>query len=468
VKNIINKIISASCADSDIKCKSFNTVSFVVFIIAFTSFVALYIKNIYFQVDDFIIDVGRLLFVSIFSGLAYFIHKKGFLILSKYFLIISFLVFLVYYSIFIDLYDPYVEVLSPLFIIMISVISQIIFYYKKEKIHYYFVIIVLFINLIFYANIYDYYFPNIKLIDDWGNVYIEVVFGFASIFIVINRIVYYILKKYMETQELLTQSNEEIKQNNIELEEKNEELIELKSELIAQNEELKVLDSTKDMFLSVISHDLKNSFNVVNGFSELLDLEYDSYDETKRKYFIKEINSSSNLIYNLLENLLNWSNIKLNGLSKNLSEIIINEFVEEIIKTHNIIAKTKNISLIYQSRNLEKVKVDKYIITTVLGNLINNAIKFSHENSKIEIFTELKKNTLKIIVKDYGIGMNQETLDKLFDIGANRSRKGTNQESGTGLGLILCKEIISKSDGEIWAESEDGKGSTFSFIINVE
>jgi len=467
LKNIISQLLNKNCNEDNIKCKSFNTITVVVSIVAFTAFIAMYIKNIYFQVDDFFLDVGRLLFVSIFAGLAYILHKRGLKILPKYLLIFSFLFFLVYYSIIIDEYDPYIEVLSPLFIIMLSVISNIIFYFPKERIHYFFVLTVLIANMLLYSRVYDYYFPQISITQGWGSVYFEVLFGFLSVFIVVNIIVYYIQKKYEIAQAKLYKSNKEIKHYNIELEGKNEELKELKSELIAQNEELKVLDSTKDMFLSVISHDLKNSFNIVNGFSEILDTDYDTYDNTKRKYFIKEINISSNLIYNLLENLLNWSNIKLNGIDSSIETIIIDEFITETIETYNIIAKTKNISIICENIPSKKIKVDKYVITTVLGNFINNAIKFSHVNSKIEIFTTITDKAIKFTVKDYGVGIDENTKAKLFKIGTNISTKGTNEERGTGLGLILCNEIILKSDGKIWVESEINKGSSFSFSIRA-
>lgn len=467
MRHIINKLINKNCDDDNIKCKSFNTISLVISIVAFIGFVAIYLRNVSVDINTNFFDVGRLFVISIISAFVYIIHKKGFATLAKHILIFTLLFFLIYYPLFINTYSTELEILAPIFILMIAVITQLTFYFTKEKYAYYFVMVVLFFSIIFYANIYDYYFPEIGITKRWGLEYFEIIIGFITVFFVINFIVYYILKKYKSTQRKLSLSYEEIKQNNIELEEKNEELKELKSELTAQNEELKVLDSTKDMFLSVISHDLKNSFNIVNGFSELLDIDYDSYDEAKRKYFIKEINSSSNLIYNLLENLLNWSNIKLNGISSNIETINIKEFIEESIITHNIIAKTKNISIIYQSKQLTEIKADKYAITTVVGNFINNAIKFSQENSKIEIFIELKNAEIQFTVKDYGVGLSTEAKNKLFDIGAHRSTKGTNQERGTGLGLILCSEIISKSEGKIWVESEEGKGSSFSFSINT-
>ena len=181
-----------------------------------------------------------------------------------------------------------------------------------------------------------------------------------------------------------------------------------------------------------------------------------------------EINNSSNLIYNLLENLLNWSNIKLNGINASVEDVNLLEFINEIIKTYNIIAETKNISIIAENNVNKKIKIDKYVVTTVLGNLINNAIKFSRNNSKIEIFTKISGKTIEFTVKDYGVGMDKDTINKLFKIGTNISTKGTNQERGTGLGLILCNEIILQSEGKIWVESEINKGTSFSFSVKTD
>ena len=464
----LRSFLGKDCDNFDIKCKSFNAISFVLFVISFVAFVILVIKNIYFNGNNFVIDVARLLFVSIFAGIAFYTHRKGYIIFSKYILVFSLLFFLVYYSVIINVYDPYIGVLSPIFILMISVISQIIFYFTKEKYHYYFIMILLLVNILFFGNIYDCYFPEIGIIESWGNVYVEVIVGLLFVYVIVNTIVYYILKKYKRTQVIIKTKNEQIIQNNIELKERNQELKEMKSELMAQNEELKVLDSTKDMFLSVISHDLKNSFNIVNGFSELLQLDYDDYDDTKRKYFIKEINTSSNLVFNLLENLLNWSNVKLNGINSSVEIVNLKEFITGTIETYNIVAKTKNIIIISENIPSEDIKVDKYVITTVLGNFINNAIKFSHKNSKIEIFTRLSENTIQFTVKDYGVGMDENTKNNLFTIGSNISTKGTDNERGTGLGLILCNEIILESDGKIWVESEINNGSSFHFSVNIQ
>ena len=232
-----------------------------------------------------------------------------------------------------------------------------------------------------------------------------------------------------------------------------------------QNEELKILNKTKNRFFSIISHDLKNPFNIVMGFSNILSDNYNDYTETKRKHLINEINKSSTIIYNLLDNLLQWSAIQLNGVKLKKERINLFSLIKEVILTYQLNAENKNINIINNINNNEYIYSDKYSLITVIGNLINNAIKFSYENSKIKIDAKFNNNTVLISVKDYGVGINNDVKNKLFKIDENTNSFGTKKEKGTGLGLILCKEIIDANNGNINIESEEGKGTTFYVTI---
>lgn len=243
-------------------------------------------------------------------------------------------------------------------------------------------------------------------------------------------------------------------------------LLKLKNEEIKKhNEKLKTEDETRNKFFSIISHDVKNPFNVVLGFLGLLNEDYDNFSDQERKTLIKETHDSANVIYNFLDNLLKWSYLQLQGIKIGKETVHISEYVMEILKPYQIIAKTKQIQIINNIPKSLTIKIDKYTITTILGNLVNNAIKFSHENSIIEISGKFQESEIEFSVKDYGVGMTEEVKNKLYRLDEKNSTLGTNMEKGTGLGLILCKELVEKNNGKIWMESEAGKGTSFYFTL---
>jgi len=235
----------------------------------------------------------------------------------------------------------------------------------------------------------------------------------------------------------------------------------------AQNEELKVLNKTKDRFFSIISHDLKNPFNVIMGFSEVLKDGYNSYSDKERKHFIDEINNSSVVVYELLDNLLKWSSLQLNGIVLKKESINLKTIINEIISTQELNAKVKSINIINSVKTDITITADKQSILTILGNLIGNAVKFSFENSDIIVNADVKDKQVVFSVQDFGVGIEKDIVDKLFKIDENHSTVGTKNERGNGLGLILCKEIVNQNQGEIWLESSLGKGSTFFFSLPI-
>jgi signal transduction histidine kinase len=187
---------------------------------------------------------------------------------------------------------------------------------------------------------------------------------------------------------------------------------------------------------------------------------YDAIDT-----YAKFIHQSTNSALDLLMNLMDWTRAHTGRMEFNPKFIELNGFIRE---TENLFAGTlqqKNISLKHNIQENTVIYADENMIRTILRNLISNAIKFTHSEGLIVLDVLKNQHECVISVKDNGLGIPKESLDKLFRIDQNKSTKGTQNESGTGLGLILCKELIEKHNGRIWAESEPGKGSIFYFSV---
>ncbi len=254
-----------------------------------------------------------------------------------------------------------------------------------------------------------------------------------------------------------------IKQN-IELKELNTNL-ERKVELRTQ--ELKELNATKDKFFSIIAHDLRNPFNTLLGFAELIITNIHKYDKIQIEEFVGIIHKTAKNAYSLLENLLDWARSQTGRLE--IKPEIINIYgiiAENIELLSNNIAR-KNIELVNKVNKNVKAFADPNMIHTVIRNLLSNAVKYTNFRGKIGISSKQAGKFVEISISDTGIGIKKENLDKLFRIDMNFITKGTDDEVGTGLGLIICKEFIQKSGGEIRVNSNYGKGSDFIFKIPV-
>lgn len=250
-----------------------------------------------------------------------------------------------------------------------------------------------------------------------------------------------------------------------ELTHKNKEIEEQKAILERQRMELEALNSTKDKFFAIIAHDLKNPFSTVLGISELLAREFESFDSDSLRNFITQIYKYSNNTFNLLENLLQWSMVQTGRMPLRPKIINLKDVIEENVELLVGNARQKGISIhVSPCRNCSAY-VDVNQITTVVRNLISNAIKFTPHNGMIFCNTEDNGNYWLISVKDTGIGISDTDLAKLFRIDSNHTTLGTSEEKGTGLGLILCKEFVERNGGKIWVESKVGEGSTFSFTV---
>ena len=232
-----------------------------------------------------------------------------------------------------------------------------------------------------------------------------------------------------------------------------------------QKEELHTLNETKDKILSIIAHDLKNPFTSIIISSDILNLEYKKFSNENIYDLVKSINASAHQANKLLDNLLQWSRSHTNKIKLNPKEFNINKIIAQNISLFANSALEKNLQVVSDTENEIEVFADVRMIDTVIRNLLSNAIKFTDKNGIIIINVKKENGVLKCSVSDTGVGIGQENINKLFKIDSHFTAKGTNNESGTGLGLILCKDFIEHHDGKIWVESELGKGSIFYFTI---
>ncbi|MFO7827286.1 MAG: ATP-binding protein [Bacteroidales bacterium] len=242
--------------------------------------------------------------------------------------------------------------------------------------------------------------------------------------------------------------------------------IEKQKDAIEKNKkELEELNATKDKFFTIIAHDLKNPFNTVIGLSELLMERYDTYNEEKIKSFIEQIHKFSKNAYLLLENLLQWAKSQTGRISINIEKVDIFELATENLNLFKGKAENKGIKLTSNVDIGMYASIDKNMINTVIRNLISNAIKFTPKGGQVGIKAVKNDEFIFITVFDTGIGIPKENLNKIFRIDSNLSTQGTDDESGTGLGLIISREFIEKNGGKISVSSEEGKGSEFTFKI---
>ncbi len=228
---------------------------------------------------------------------------------------------------------------------------------------------------------------------------------------------------------------------------------------------LQELNATKDKLFSIIAHDLRSPFNAILGFSELLINNTKDIEVDKSEKYLGIINSSAKNTLILLDNLLKWAKSQTGQFIYKPEKINLSAIVREILEISNSIAKLKNISLNYIQTDDIEVHADVNMLKTILRNLISNAIKYTHSNGEIAISAVQNQNNIEITVSDNGIGMSEETRNKLFKIDTVITTSGTADEKGSGLGLILCKEFMDKLGGKIWVESELGKGSDFKFTL---
>lgn len=233
--------------------------------------------------------------------------------------------------------------------------------------------------------------------------------------------------------------------------------------------ELREALSAKNKFFSIIAHDLKNPFSGFLGLSQMMSQEFDKIRPEDLKEYSKAIFTSATSLYKLLEDLLQWSRTQLGTIPYEPEQLDIYELAFNNLFTLEKNIFEKKITVFNNIRPNTIAFCDRNMITTVIRNLVTNAIKFTHPGGKITLSYKLieikSKDFIEVSIKDTGVGISEETIEKLLDISAHYTSLGTNKEKGTGLGLILCKEFIEKHGGSLKIYSSLGEGSIFSFTI---
>ncbi len=237
------------------------------------------------------------------------------------------------------------------------------------------------------------------------------------------------------------------------------------SEIQSKNELLKDLNSTKDKLFSVISHDLRSPFNAILGFESLLIHNYYDFTDIERIDMISQVHTTSNQLYILVENLLNWAKLQNSTIQHYPVEFKLKEVILEKSELYQYIAEVKGITITHEIPDEITAYADIHLMETILRNLISNAIKFTTAGGSILVIARQMNSTIEISVTDTGTGMTSEQIDTLFSLETTQPKFGTSGEKGSGLGLVLCKEFVEKNGGKINVESQPGKGSTFRFTI---
>ena len=245
-----------------------------------------------------------------------------------------------------------------------------------------------------------------------------------------------------------------------------ERMVAIKTRELRQSEKaLQDSNASKDSFFSIIAHDLKSPFNAIVGMLEILTTEYDDFTDLERQRILVNLRNSSTRTINLLENLLTWAQAQKGILPFEPEKFDLMELITENVFLFESAAKSKWITLNKPMADVLYVYADRNMINTVIRNLLSNAIKFTFEGGSVTISVTRKAENYEISMTDTGIGMNAPTLENLFRLEKSQSTRGTNNESGTGLGLILSKDFVEKNGGKIWVISVPEKGTTFSFTI---
>jgi len=238
-----------------------------------------------------------------------------------------------------------------------------------------------------------------------------------------------------------------------------------KKEILEKNIELNELNVSKDKFFSIIAHDLRNPFNAIIGLTDVLLMGAYDKDAGKVRSTLEHIHSSSQQAHELLENLLLWARSHTRSMAFKPEPLHLKSMVEEAIDLVSVLAERKNIRILAETGACDGVTGDRNMIHTVIRNLLTNALKFTHKNGEVKVVVTSCEEGCMIIVSDNGVGIPQERIPTLFSIDTAHKTKGTEQEPGTGLGLILCREFIHRHGGRLEVNSQPGQGSEFRVIL---
>lgn len=240
-----------------------------------------------------------------------------------------------------------------------------------------------------------------------------------------------------------------------------------KNKLEMINNDLNEANKEKNKLFSIIAHDLRSPFNSLIGFSDLLLNRASLTTDAELQKYSSIINDGLTKTFSYLTNLLEWSRLQSDAIKYQPESIDVNDLVNEVKEVLIVQAQNKNISIKYTLEDQIEIFADKNMIKIVLINLVSNAIKFSHHGADVLISCEKSDTQFTMSIQDNGIGMSKETVNKLFRVDESFSTPGTNNEKGTGLGLVLSNEFIKKHGGTIGVKSEIGKGSVFWIFLPI-
>jgi signal transduction histidine kinase/tetratricopeptide (TPR) repeat protein len=260
----------------------------------------------------------------------------------------------------------------------------------------------------------------------------------AGLILVISIVLYYRYRNKKKVSEILEVKNSTISKQNLELEEANQ---------------------TKQKFFSIIAHDLINPFNAILGYTSVLEQDYETFNEREKKEFIGIINKYANQNYELTKNLLDWARSQQNKLNLEKKQIDVKKVVNHVAKGYEVLTAKKSITTNITIADDLQIYADENALKTVITNIYNNAIKFSHKGSVINITSFENQESVSIAIKDFGIGMSQEQVDNLFNISKTSSTKGTDNEKGTGFGMLICKELLEMHNAKVTVNSQKNKGT---------
>ncbi|HHW58763.1 MAG: tetratricopeptide repeat-containing sensor histidine kinase [Bacteroidales bacterium] len=294
---------------------------------------------------------------------------------------------------------------------------------------------------------------NAKLIKNNRNLQ----FFMVLIIIITIIIAYFLFRNTMKNRRLVK-----------EMAKINLELIETNKKLIENEEALKIANATKDKFLSIIAHDIRNPIASMISFIRIMRRDFNDLTKEERNALIDELEKVVNNTNQLLDNLLLWVRSQSGKIEVKIVDTNLNNIISHVQDLFTSIAKNKNIDLIIEGDTNIDIKTDVDMLNTILRNLVNNAIKFTHPQGTVTISTEISNGNLIISVSDTGIGMSEELQEKLFKIGEKVVQNGTNKETGSGLGLLLVKEFVTLLNGKLELESEKGKGTTFRIYLPLD
>ena len=256
--------------------------------------------------------------------------------------------------------------------------------------------------------------------------------------------------------------NENHKQKII-IEQQSKDLEARNKQLTDQSAKLEIAISSRDRFMSVISHDLKSPFNSLLGFSEILIEEWEDLADEEKLQIVRLIKETSETTYQMLLNLLDWSRLHKERLMVQPKYLVIKELTENVLSQLYAQSSLKGIQIVLNIEEGLTVRVDEHMITSVVRNLLSNAIKFSSKDTVVKIDARMEQDNMFFCVEDSGVGLSEKLAASIFTEQVTTNDSG--HETGTGLGLKLCSEFVQAHHGRIWVDSEPGKGARFCFTI---